>query len=179
MTESGKAKSEGNAASGPRSAASPGAASGGEHQQQRPPPRACGVLVFRDDPEPSFLLMQHHNRWDLPKGHCEPGEDDLTCALRELEEETGIRAGEIEIDPRFRFTTQYPVRYKRKYGGRQVIKTLVIFLGRLKNHVEILTTEHPGFQWFRWSPPHTIQVNTIDPLLKKAAEYWRANGGPW
>ncbi|MER6444063.1 NUDIX hydrolase [Streptomyces venezuelae] len=32
-----------------------------------------------------------------PGGGCEPGEDPLTAATRELAEETGIRAGEVEL----------------------------------------------------------------------------------
>lgn len=40
------------------------------------------------------MLLVHrpgHGDWSLPKGKCEPGEDDLACALREVEEETGLR----------------------------------------------------------------------------------------
>jgi len=29
-------------------------------------------------------------KWSLPKGHMEPNENDIQCALRELHEETGI-----------------------------------------------------------------------------------------
>ncbi len=51
--------------------------------------KSCGIIVFKRDPL-EFLLMRHPTRWDLPKGHVDPGETDLECALRELEEETGI-----------------------------------------------------------------------------------------
>ena len=37
---------------------------------------SCGIIVFRRQPELSFLLLKHHNRWDLPKGHVEPGESE-------------------------------------------------------------------------------------------------------
>lgn len=36
--------------------------------------------------------------WDLPKGHVDEGETELQCTLRELYEETGISADDIEID---------------------------------------------------------------------------------
>ena len=58
--------------------------------------KSCGVLVLSAD-ERSFLLMRHRNRWDLPKGHIEPDESELDCALRELREETGISADQIEL----------------------------------------------------------------------------------
>jgi ADP-ribose pyrophosphatase len=34
--------------------------------------------------------------WDVPAGHIERGEDPEACARRELEEETGYRAGEVK-----------------------------------------------------------------------------------
>jgi 8-oxo-dGTP diphosphatase len=39
------------------------------------------------------VLLVHRPRyddWTLPKGKCEEGEDDIACALREVEEETGL-----------------------------------------------------------------------------------------
>ena len=85
--------------------------------------------------------MRHTDRWDLPKGHVDPGETELQCALRELEEETSITINDIEIDNDFRFTTQYPVVSKKKGQVRQ--KTLVIFLAYLVRNVNIKVTEHP------------------------------------
>ena len=132
--------------------------------------KSCGVLVFRSQPGEQFLLMRHADRWDLPKGHVDPGETELQCALRELREETGIMEDDIELDPGFRFTTQYPV-WPKRFGGRRMLKTLVVFLGRLKHDVAIALTEHPGFEWFDWRPPHAIQENTVDPLLAAVEEY--------
>lgn len=37
-----------------------------------------------------YLLINRNGLWDLPKGHQEPGEDIGTCALREVQEETGV-----------------------------------------------------------------------------------------
>ena len=64
---------------------------------------------------------------------------------------------------------QYSVFDKRR--GGQFDKTLVIFLARLKNMVKIDTTEHIGFEWFEWRPPHQIQARTIDPLLTAVNRY--------
>ena len=137
-----------------------------------PETKSCGVLVFRNQPVRSFLLMVHPTRWDLPKGHLDPGEGELECALRELEEETGIRASHINIQSDFRFTTSYTVRYKNKFSGESCQKTLVIFLGDLLQDVPIVVTEHKGFRWIEWNPPHKIQINTIDPLLREVECYF-------
>ena len=46
------------------------------------------------------LLMIHlRDRWDLPKGHVESGESSREAALREVEEETGIRAEAVGDEP--------------------------------------------------------------------------------
>lgn len=125
--------------------------------------KACGILIIRGRPIESFLLMRHKDRWDLPKGHMDAGETEMQCALRELTEETGIERSDIELDPGFRFTIKYEVNSKR-YGER-CHKTVVYFLARLLRDVTITPSEHAGYEWFPWHPPHRIQEETIDPLL--------------
>jgi 8-oxo-dGTP diphosphatase len=52
--------------------------------------RAAGGLVVRD----GKVLLVHrpkYDDWSFPKGKCEAGESDEACALREVEEETGLR----------------------------------------------------------------------------------------
>jgi bis(5'-nucleosidyl)-tetraphosphatase len=132
--------------------------------------KSCGIIVMRSEPNLSFLLMQKPNRYDLPKGHMETGEDELNCALRELYEETGIAANAIELDESFRFADTYQTRYKR-FGKQKVNKTVVIFLGWLKEEVSIKLTEHISYTWVNWNPPHSIQIKTIDPLLQQLDEY--------
>jgi bis(5'-nucleosidyl)-tetraphosphatase len=135
-----------------------------------PKVKSCGVILFREHTDRQFLLMKHARRYDLPKGHMERGEDELSCALRELQEETGITNDEVRIDSVFRFEHTYSPRYKR-LGGRRVTKTVVIFLGWLRVQAEVLPTEHAGHEWIEWSPPHGIQANTIDPLLFAVEEH--------
>jgi 8-oxo-dGTP diphosphatase len=52
--------------------------------------RAAGGVVARD----GYVLLLPRPKYDkrtLPKGKAEPGESDEDCALREVEEETGLR----------------------------------------------------------------------------------------
>ncbi len=118
--------------------------------------------------------MKHKNRWDLPKGHVDPGESDLEAAFRELVEETGIKQADVDQDVNFIFEHQYEVtgkRYKETQDDEKVLKTLLIYLGYVESEVEIELTEHPGYQWFEWNPPHQIQEQTIDPLLSLVAKH--------
>lgn len=126
--------------------------------------KSCGVLVVVGDPVERFLLMEHPDRLDLPKGHVDKGESEIECALRELEEETAITVADIELDPQFRFTHQYSV-WPEFCNHEECQKTLVVFLARLLKDVEIVPTEHGGYRWVAWNPPHRIQEQTIDPLL--------------
>lgn len=132
--------------------------------------KSCGFLLLRGEPVDSFLLMKHANRWDLPKGHVDPGETDLECALRELEEETGITMDDFEIVPDFEFRHQYQVNNRRS-GYEPATKTLLIYLGRMTSEVSVVPTEHLSYQWFDWQPPHRIQEQTIDPLLTQVESF--------
>lgn len=132
--------------------------------------KACGVLVVKGDPVESFLLMRHTRRLDLPKGHLENGETEVQCALRELCEETGIAAEDIELDPSFRFTVEYDLRY-REFNNELTHKTVVYFLGRLLRDVSIVLSEHKGYAWYPWQPPHRIQRETVDPLLAAVEQH--------
>lgn len=114
--------------------------------------------------------MIHPDRLDLPKGHVDPGETEMECALRELVEETGIAKDDIKIDPDYRFEMKYVI-FPKRTNFEETEKTLIIFLGTLIREVEIKITEHDGYEWRRWSPPHQIQEQTIDPLLSHLEAY--------
>jgi len=85
--------------------------------------------------------MKRSYRYDLPKGHIEPGETELQCALRELFEETGISNKQVCLELDFRFKTIYYPRYRR-FGGQKVEKSLVIFFAWVSEELEIVMTEH-------------------------------------
>lgn len=136
--------------------------------------RACGVILFRRTPHLAFLLMKHRHRFDLPKGHREGDETDLECALREMEEETGIPRTDVELDQNFVYQEVYhPV--EARFGPEPVEKTLVIYLGWLNHDRPLKLTEHVGYEWRLWTPPHSIQRYTINPLLSKLAEHFAQN----
>ena len=59
--------------------------------------RAAGGVVVNNQGE--LLMIRLRNRWDLPKGHIEAGEESRTAALREVEEETGIKAEALDSTP--------------------------------------------------------------------------------
>ncbi|ATA88268.1 NUDIX hydrolase [Capnocytophaga stomatis] len=51
--------------------------------------KAGGGIVTNKKGE--ILMMKRRGKWDLPKGKKEKGENIAVCALREVEEETGVK----------------------------------------------------------------------------------------
>jgi ADP-ribose pyrophosphatase len=76
----------------------------GELEMIRHPGAAAVVPLLSDPfgPDPSILMIRQFRHaadgllWEIPAGRLGPGEDPLSCARRELLEETGVSAGVIE-----------------------------------------------------------------------------------
>jgi predicted NUDIX family NTP pyrophosphohydrolase len=75
------------------------------------PKQSAGLLLYRRGPEGAEVFLVHpggpfwakkdEGAWSIPKGEFEAGEDPLAAAVREFEEETGVRiAGRfLPLDP--------------------------------------------------------------------------------
>jgi len=52
---------------------------------------SCGVLILNDERELLLCHVTGQHHWDLPKGGIHAGESPLEAAVRETEEESGLR----------------------------------------------------------------------------------------
>ncbi|XP_025708706.1 bis(5'-nucleosyl)-tetraphosphatase [asymmetrical] [Callorhinus ursinus] len=142
--------------------------------------RACGLIIFRrcliptvDKPAIEFLLLQasdgiHH--WTPPKGHVEPGEDDLETALRETQEEAGIAAGQLTIIEGFRMELNYVARKKPK--------TVIYWLAEVKDYnVEIrLSQEHQAYRWLGLDEACQLaQFKEMQAALQEGHQFLRSS----
>jgi 8-oxo-dGTP pyrophosphatase MutT (NUDIX family) len=97
-----------------------------------------GGIVFRKDPKDGtleILLMQDaKNRWTIPKGHVEPGEETGATAEREIREETGLQDMEVLV-----WLGKVNFRYRR--GHALVLMTMHIWLVEGQGDTNQLETE--------------------------------------
>jgi 8-oxo-dGTP diphosphatase len=63
--------------------------------------RAAGGVVVRDEQSLEVLVVHRprYDDWSFPKGKAAPGERDEECAVREVEEETGLLCALLEELP--------------------------------------------------------------------------------
>lgn len=83
-----------------------------------------GGIVFRRGKEGNIeiLLMQDaKDRWTIPKGHVEPGEEPRQTAEREIREETGLKEMQVHS-----WLGKVNFRYRRSHT--LVLMTMHIYL---------------------------------------------------
>ena len=108
--------------------------------------RSAGFIVYVEpDAEHAdrlYLLLDYGKHWDYAKGHVEKGEDDLTAALRELQEETGID----DAEPLTGFS--HEMEYFFRHPKRGLIKkTVMYFIARARDVRVKVSDEHEGYAW--------------------------------
>ena len=132
--------------------------------------KSCGVVVFYcpekevDLNECEFLLLHYpEGHWDLPKGHVEQNEDEEKTALRELEEETGIKEGDIL--PEFKEKIHY---FFRK-NNELISKTVIFFLYRARSKKIKISFEHKDFIWLKYNETiKKITFKNVRAIVEKA-----------
>ena len=122
--------------------------------------RAAGAVLWRVPPgspgggdtgtgglpdavEVAVIHRPRYDDWSLPKGKLDPGEDDRTAAVREIEEETACR-GEITGD-------LGEIRYPVERRGRMAEKVVRYFVMRPVGGSPF--TPNDEVDELRWLPP--------------------------
>lgn len=105
-----------------------------------------GGVVYRknNDKVEILLIKDAKDRWTIPKGHVEPGEEPGATAEREIREETGLQDMEV-----LSWLGKVNFRYRR--GHALVLMTMHIWLVEGKGNTAKL---HPE-DWLsdvRWIP---------------------------
>ena len=103
--------------------------------------KAAGGFVLNENKE--VLMMFRREKWDLPKGKMDKKESFEECALRETEEETGLRNIKI-VSP---LITTYHTYHE---GTRFILKETKWFTMNVKGEQELIPQQAEQITKLEW-----------------------------
>ena len=126
-----------------------------------------GIVVLNKDNK-VFIAKRIDNQknfWQMPQGGVNEGEDSLTAAYRELEEETSINNVELIVKLDGTITYELPeyllgIIWKGKYRGQKQKWFVMRFLG--KDDEINIKTKHPEFCDWKWIDLENITDLVVD-----------------
>lgn len=110
--------------------------------------QAGGGLVQNEKKE--ILLIHRHGKWDLPKGKLDEGEKIKECAVREVEEETGLKKVKL-VSP---LCTTYHTYHE---GARFVLKESHWFTMKVIGEQRLEPQTEEGIHEIRWIAPKDVE----------------------
>jgi len=121
--------------------------------------RAAGGLVKNEYDE--YLFIYRNDKWDLPKGKIEKQEGTKEAAVREVEEECGIKVNKLEE----RICKTY---HSYIYKGDVVLKKTYWFNMRCKGQNNLKPQKEEGItdvRWFKKGDISPIVENTFPSIM--------------
>lgn len=111
---------------------------------------AGGIIFYKEENKKYFaLVLDAHDKWTFPKGKVSPGEDLRSAAVREIEEEIGLKnitlydkIGEIEV------TVNEP-------NKKPAPKTIHLFLGETDKQ-DFVLTKAPEIKDVAWIEENSV-----------------------
>ena len=120
---------------------------------------AAGGIV--KNPEGKYLFIYRNDKWDLPKGKIEKGEKVKEAAVREVEEECGIKVNTLEEKICKTYHTYI-------YKGEVVLKKTHWFKMGYKGKAKLVPQLEEGItdvRWFKKEDVATIVKNTFPSII--------------
>lgn len=126
---------------------------------------AAGGIVKRKD---SYLFIKRNGFWDIPKGKLDPGEFPEIAAVREIEEECGIKGPIIEEFIGHTYHTYY-------FKNNPVIKKTYWYSLNYKGTKNLTPQTEEGItkaKWFKESEIIKIRKNTYSSIIDVIEMYF-------
>ena len=121
--------------------------------------KAAGGLIENEKDELLFIFRR--GKWDLPKGKLDNGETLEECAVREVEEETGLK----NITLKSPLTTSY---HTYDENGKHCLKESHWFCMKTSSRQELipqLEEQITQLQWVSEKKISTMTVNTFPSII--------------
>lgn len=129
--------------------------------------RAAGGLVVNSKGD--YLFIRRQGKWDIPKGHIEPGEQSRECAVREVTEECGIGGLEIE---KLICTTFHTYRL----DGRLILKSTDWYLMRSSDNEKLTPQTEEDITEAVWVAPSDVDNRLKDSFSSIPEVFEKALG---
>jgi len=124
--------------------------------------KASGVVIFRSENEEIYYLILDYgyDYWGFSKGHMERGENSKETALREVEEETGIK--DLNFIENFEEKSEYSYEvngekiFKKdnknfsSLNDKNIFKIVSYFLAETKTKKIAISSEHKAYKWLTY-----------------------------
>ena len=107
------------------------------------------------------MIQDAKDRWTIPKGHIEPGENAKQTAIREIGEEAGLK--EVDV---LGWLGKINFRYRRL--NKLVLMTTQVYLVRAKGDTDAIQKEDwmNDIKWFKFSDAlDKIEYEDISKLM--------------
>ncbi|MGC4233274.1 MAG: NUDIX domain-containing protein [Niabella sp.] len=115
---------------------------------------AGGGLVINEKKE--LLMIFRRGSWDLPKGHLDKGETIEECAIREVQEETGLQ--KISL-----FSPLTVTYHTYEQGTHHILKESHWYLMKFSGNEEPVPQSEEDIEKIEW-----VKKEAIAPYLHKA-----------
>jgi len=129
---------------------------------------AAGGLV--QDEKKECLMIFRRGKWDLPKGKLDKNEELEVCALREVEEETGLKGAAISKP----LMTTYHTYHE---GARFILKESHWYLMKAKGGQKLTPQTEEDITEIRWVPEKEIEKYKVKsyPAIRDVLDSLKAN----
>ena len=134
---------------------------------QLPMRTGVGIIVLNNNNQ-VFVGKRKDNpvdKWQMPQGGVDKGEDFITAMRRELIEETSIKNIKILKEIQNMYQYELPknlvgIIWRGKFRGQRQKWFITKFLG--KDDEINLDTKHPEFIDWKWIDPHDLPEVIVD-----------------
>ena len=139
---------------------------------------SAGAVIFKRENNDILFLLVYSGRnsiWGFPKGHLEHGETEKEAAIREIEEEAGLK--NLNFIDGFREETVYEAISKRMpFKGQNIEKHAIYFLCEIKNRDIIVDgREISDYKFLPLNEAEQmVKFHSLNTILRRAHDFLQA-----